>query len=419
MPHWPKPYGRKIEDFKLERIKALLEKLGNPQKKLAPVIHVAGTNGKGSTIAFLRAILESSGYKVHVYTSPHISKFNERIVLAGKDIDNDYLYQLCEETRVASGDLQVTFFEGTTAVAFLAFSRADADVVLVETGMGGRLDATNVIDKPIASVITPISYDHTEFLGETITQIAKEKAGIIKPNTPCIISWQLSEAKEILCNQCEKIGSTPFICGEYWNFAKSEEGFIYSDTKAIELPKPSLFGIHQIINASTAIATLRCIDQYKVSLDDIVYGIQNAKWPARMQQIKGGSLYALLPNQSELWLDAAHNPAGAEMLAATLSTMSKRPTFLINGRTRNRDMQSFLSHFLNKVEMVCCVSVESEPLSEKPEKIDAAAKALGMRSIVCTSLTEAIKTCVQNTSNPIRIVICGSLYLASDLMKIN
>lgn len=419
MPHWPKPYGKKIIDLRLERIKAILKNLGNPHNKLPPVIHVAGTNGKGSTIAFLKSILEASGLKVHVYTSPHIYRFNERIILAGQEINDSYLYELCEETRIATKDLQVTFFEGTTAVAFLAFSRVDADVVLIETGLGGRLDATNIIDNPIATIITPISYDHMEYLGTTLLEIANEKAGIIKRDSPCIISWQVNEVKAFLKKKCSEINSQPFVCTEDWHFEKSDEGFSYFDKVKIELPNPSLVGIHQIINASTAIATLQAQKHFKIAEQNIIYGITQAVWPARMQQIKSGRLYSMLPESCELWVDGAHNPAGAEMLAATLSTLEPKVTFMINGRTQNRDIESFLIYFTNSIKKLYCVPVQSEPLSEKPEVIHEVAKKLGIKSTICSSLLDGISCCIDNEKKPFRIIVCGSLYLASDLLAIN
>jgi dihydrofolate synthase/folylpolyglutamate synthase len=420
MPHWPKQFGANFIDLGLERIKNLLNRLGNPEKNIPPVIHVAGTNGKGSTIAFLKAIFNAAGYSVHQYTSPHLIRFNERIVISNNEITDEQLYEVIEECRLKSEDLNLTFFEATTAAAFLAFSKFSADVVLLETGLGGRYDATNVMENILMSIITPISLDHTEFLGETSLKIATEKAGIIKNNSHSIISWQEKEVLNYLIDECKKIGAKSFACQKDWSFEKTENGFKvidFSIGEEIDFPMPNLKGIHQIINASTAIcATQKLRKFFNITQEHLKQGITSACWPARMQKIQNGTLLSLLPKNSEVWLDGAHNTAGAEMIAATLTTFSKMPTFLINGMTRDRDIEGFLLPFMNVVEYVFAVPVEWEPKSENPNKIKISAEKLGMKSIECISLSEAIDLCaIKSQSKAIRIIICGSLYLAGDV----
>jgi dihydrofolate synthase/folylpolyglutamate synthase len=422
MPHWPKQFSTNFIDLGLKRIETLLNRLENPEKNIPPVIHVAGTNGKGSTIAFLKAIFNAAGYSVHQYTSPHLIRFNERIIISNNEISDEQLFEVIEECRLKSEGLNLTFFEATTAAAFLAFSRFSADVVLLETGLGGRYDATNVMENVLMSIITPISLDHTEFLGETSLKIASEKAGIIKTNSPCIISWQEKEVLNYLIDEVKKIGAKSFACQNDWSFEKTENGFKvidFSIGEEVDFPMPNLKGIHQIINASTAICATKKLNKFfNITHEHLKQGITDAYWPARMQKIQNGALISLLPKNSEVWLDGAHNTVGAEMIAATLTTFSQMPTFLINGMTRDRDIEGFLLPFKNAVEYVFAVPVEWEPKSENPKKIKSAAEKLGMKSYECNSLIEAINLCTAESNGmAIRIVICGSLYLAGDIEK--
>jgi dihydrofolate synthase/folylpolyglutamate synthase len=423
LPHWPIPHGSKPINLGLERVATLLAKLHNPEQKLPPVIHIAGTNGKGSTLAYLKAIFEAANYKVHRYISPHIARFNERIVLAGEEISDEFLYQVIEETRLAAGDLQTTFFEGSTAAAFLAFSKVKADVLLLETGLGGRLDATNVIEQPLLSIITPISDDHLEYLGSTIPQIASEKAGIIKPNVPCVVSWQLNDAMQVILNKCNELNSPAYAHGKSWNFEKIDNGFYFIDYKEgnkILFPQPSLYGIHQTLNASTAVAAIKQLPQFNISHEHICKGLTSTIWPARMECIKAGVLYEMLPAEWELWVDGAHNNGGAQMVAATIKSLwNDKPTYLINGRTGNRDIKSFLSYFKNLIKFVCAVKVKSEPLGELAINIANGAKDAGLLAYECDSIKDAIKLILSKEKTPSRILICGSLYLASDIALAN
>ena len=423
MPHWPKQFGRDYIDLGLTRIKSLLKNLDNPETKIPPVIHVAGTNGKGSTIAFLKSILNSAGYKVHQYTSPHLLNFNERIVISDNKISDTQLYEIIEECRLSAKGLDLTFFEATTAAAFLAFSKYPADIVLLETGLGGRYDATNVMENILMSIITPISRDHTEYIGDNLLDITSEKAGVIKNYSKCIIGWQESKVLNCLIDECKKIGAKSIACSRDWNFKKIEQGFQLLDLvndEIIDFPMPNLIGIHQIINASTAICAAKNIEgNFKISENHLKQGITSTYWPSRMEKIQNGTIASLLPKNSEIWLDGAHNEMGATMIAATLDTFSKIPTFLINGRTRNREIESFLLPFKDKVEYVLAVPVEWEPDSENPKKIYEAAQNIGIKSIECTSLKEALDLCGRlSNGNAIRIVICGSLYLTADIRNL-
>lgn len=425
MPHWPIPHVKNNIMLGLDRVSELLTRLGNPQNKLPPVIHVSGTNGKGSTIAYLKTIFEKAGYRVHRYVSPHIMRFNERIMLAGIEISDPQLYEFIEETRLAAEGLHMTFFEATTACALLAFSKVPADVLLLEVGMGGRLDATNVIDSPLLSIITSISYDHMEYLGDTIAKITSEKAGIIKPGHPCVSSWQMVDAMEVITNHCLKANSELFACGKDWNFEVNEEGFIYHDYKTelnLQLQKPSLIGLHQIINASTVVAacTRYLNKSFNISLDHIKHGLTSTTWPARMQKITAGILYEMLPEGFELWVDGAHNTGGAQMISATIANLWKdKPTYLINGRTGDRDIKGYLEYFKGIVEFVYGVRVVSEPKGETAENIVAGAKDAGLTAYACDSIKDAIRVILSNAKQPSRILVTGSLYLAADIQLAN
>ena len=427
MPHWPLRHQTIMQgvcgiDENLTRVKNALEKIGNPQYKLPPTIHVAGTNGKGSTIAFLKSIFISAGYKVHVYTSPHIMNYNERIVLANKEIKDDKLYSITEEVRIRLGDDPITFFEGATVVALLAFARNDADILLVETGMGGRLDATNVLDRIIASVITSISEDHTEYLGDTLGKIAHEKAGIIKPHSPCVISWQPKEALEVIINRCDRLKVDYYTHSINWDCRKTDKGFDFIDIQeniGFRMPQPSLEGPHQIINASTAVATLRCIEGYSISYENIVDGISNTYWSARMEKITNGVIHSIIPDQWEFWIDGAHNNAGARMLSEIIKNWADKPLYVIHGRTINRDIKTFLYPLKGYIKHLFAVKVRSEPLSEDPNKIVKIASSMGFKATASDSIIDAVYAIKAQENKETRILVCGSLYLAGDVKKAN
>ncbi|MBQ4875409.1 MAG: bifunctional folylpolyglutamate synthase/dihydrofolate synthase [Rickettsiaceae bacterium H1] len=421
MPHWPKPLGKRPIKYNLENVSKLLKRLDHPEKKIPPVIHVAGTNGKGSTIAFMKRVLIESGYKVHVYISPHLVYFNERITLANDCISSPYLYDILEECRYVSSDMEVTFFEGTTAAAFLAFSKVKADVVLIETGMGGRLDATNVIQKPLLTVITPISLDHQECLGNSIELIAAEKAGIIKRDSTCIISEQEELARKVLESYAIKRRSHVYRKGFEWNCMKQNNQMIFeSAQEEIELPLPSLEGEHQIINAGTAIAALTILAKkynYEIDYRDMVGGITDTKWPARLEKITSGKLADLLPEAFEIFFDGAHNIAGAKAIANWAKKQNKE-IYLIVGMTKDRDTQSFLMLLKPIIKFLFCVCVQSEPRSQTARSIHLSATKIGINAKECESLTSAFNE-IKNLAKEGIVLICGSLFLAGDVLKQN
>ncbi|MDA0939093.1 MAG: bifunctional folylpolyglutamate synthase/dihydrofolate synthase [Proteobacteria bacterium] len=428
MPHWPIPRYDKNINLGLDRIKELLNKLGNPHLKIPPVIHVAGTNGKGSTIAFLTSILQSAGYKIHRYTSPHLVRFNERIIISDTEITDNELYAIIEEVRYAAKDMDLTFFEGTTAAAFLAFSKKSADISLIEVGLGGRLDATNVIKNPILSIITPVSMDHMDYLGNNLSSIASEKAGIIKQKTPCVISWQYKESQEILLKICKKMNAETFVFGEHWNIEKTNQKdnsflIFQNENKNIKLPKPSLRGVYQILNAGTAIAASVVLQRsYDITNHDLARGISSAIWPARFEKINKGLLFDILPSNISFFMDGAHNIAGAEMLAASIKEISSKNDliYIINGRTEKRDIESFLQYFKGLAEMIIAIPIESEPLSEKAKNIHQTAQNMGFRADIANNIKDAVMKCILDARSRAAIIIaCGSLYIAGDIAKAN
>ncbi|NSM56202.1 bifunctional folylpolyglutamate synthase/dihydrofolate synthase [Wolbachia endosymbiont of Atemnus politus] len=420
MPHWPKPLGSRPKDFSLERVKSFLSKLGSPEKKMPPIIHIAGTNGKGSTLSFVRCVMQAAGYKVHAYTSPHLVNFNERIVVAGSYIDDDELYSLLEEYRTVVADQPITLFEATTVVAFLAFSRHKADVTLIEVGMGGRLDATNVIDNPILTIVTSIAFDHMEYLGPTVEIIAGEKAGIMKPNVPCVIAPQEKSIMSTLEFHAINKKSLLYRGGFEWNCSKQDSRMVFqSAIQSIKFPLPSLKGDHQIINAGNAIAACSILSGkcgFDIGEEDIASGLQHTYWPARLELIKEGNLISLLPKDWQLFLDGAHNNDGAKVLSEWVKDNFAEGIYIIFGVTRNRNVEEFLEHLKPYIRLLCAVCVKSEPKATNTELIRKGANNIGISTIECESISDAIlnhilKTPIQNVKT---ILICGSLFLARD-----
>ncbi len=424
MPHWPIPYSSLDNTQGPMRMRDLLNAVGNPQRRLPPVIHVTGTNGKGSVLAYLKSIFEHSGYIAHRYTSPHLVQFNERINLQGSDIDDRFLAECVEECRFATKDLPLTFFEGITTIAFLAFSRKPADVLLLEVGAGARLDATNSIENSLQSIIMPISFDHEQLLGDSLAKIAYEKSFVAKKGSECIISWQPDEIVDLIANECRNHGATTISCRKEWDFIVQETNFSLNIAEdIIEFPLPSLRGVHQIVNAATAAVAAFFLKKSfpKITINTIRLGLRKAVWPARMQHITRGMLYEMLPEEAELWLDGAHNPSGAQMMAASMLQLKpEKPLYIINGRTRDHDIVGFLQYFTKITKMVCGIRVVNEPLAEKAENIVAGAEALGMRAKQCSSLKDALESCLyDNNYKPCRILVLGSLYLAGDMLEAN
>ncbi len=423
MVHWPLPMERQLIKLGLERMQELLQHLGNPHDQMPPTIHIAGTNGKGSTIAFMKAILEASGLKVHVYTSPHLVRFNERIVLAGEQIADNYLYQLLEECRIIAEqhDMQVSFFEGITAAAFLAFARTKADILLLETGLGGRLDATNIISKPIITIITPISLDHVNILGNTLTKIAYEKACIMKPCTPCVVSMQEPESHVVIAKYADNVGAL-LVRLEY-DFGILFEGdqiYYKADDYKFKFPQLSLSGDHQYINAASAIAAIKLLKGVVIPDDVINYGLLHASWPGRLQQITYGKIHNLLLKNWEIWLDGAHNHGGAIVIAHWLKTKQDTPVYMIMGITKGRDIKNILRPFAGILTQVIGVTVQSEPLSYSGNVIVKHAQELGLNAIVKNDVEDAILYLKAHiTYNKVRIIITGSLFLIADALVYN
>ncbi|WP_065094497.1 MULTISPECIES: bifunctional folylpolyglutamate synthase/dihydrofolate synthase [unclassified Wolbachia] len=425
MPHWPKPLGSRPNDFSLDRIKGFLSKLDNPEKKVPPVIHISGTNGKGSTLAFIRYIMQAAGYKVHAYTSPHLVNFNERIVIAGSYIDDNELYSLLEECRAVIAEQPITLFEAATIAAFLAFSRHKADITLVEVGMGGRLDATNVIDNPILTIITSIALDHTEYLGPTVEIIADEKAGIMKPNVPCVIAPQEKSIVNTLEHHAINKKSSLYRGGLEWNCKKKNNKMVFqSAIQSIEFPLPSLKGDHQVINAGNAIAACSILSgkyEFDIGEEDITSGLQCTYWPARLEFIKEGNLIFLLPKDWQLFLDGAHNNDGARVLSQWVKDNFAEGIYMVFGVTRNRNVEEFLEHLKPYIKLLCAVCVKSEPKATNTNLIREKANNIGIKAVECESIGDAIsnhilKASIQNVKT---ILICGSLFLARDLSMEN
>ncbi len=424
IPHWPQiPLWKIPSKENLETTFKLLEELDDPHKKLPPTIHIAGTNGKGSTLAMLKSIFMQSGYSTHSYTSPHLLEFNERIELAGKHISDSHLRTILERTRTASEKLKImpSFFEGTTLAAFLAFSETPADILFLETGLGGRLDSTNVIDTPLLTIITTISLDHTESLGHTLKEIATEKAGIIKKNVPCIIGPQTQEVYDILIEKCDDVGA-PSFCYEYdFISEKTPDGFKYrSKNIDIDLPNPSLNGDHQILNASIAIAATTILNNnFKINTRQITQGLTTANWPGRLQLIKQERIANIVGDNIEIYIDGAHNEAGAICLSDWAKNNLSGPVYMILGMTNNRDATKFCKNFQNIVNYGIAVTVESEPSSYNAETLAQKAHLSGINFVKSNSLIEAIHS-INNDNAKISatIIITGSLFLMSDFFKI-
>lgn len=423
MPHFPMPPWHQYIKYDLENINKILAQLGNPHLKLPPIIHIAGTNGKGSSAAMLKSIFETAGYKVHLYTSPHLIEFNERIVLAGEKISDSYLFEVCEKTRLASAEVGVdpTFFEGTTAAAFLAFASTKADILILETGLGGRLDATNIVPKPLITLITPISYDHMDILGATLPLIASEKAGIIKTGVPCVISCQVDEVYETLLVKCRELNS-PSFCYEYdFGLQKTDNGFIYlSKNLQYEFLAPALLGDHQLINAASVIALIGLINtQFNINNASITKGLQNTIWPARIQKIDPKKYRRLTKDNIQIWVDGAHNSGGAQVLASWMKDNLDSPTYMILGMTKNRNVKEFCLHFSGLIIGGYGVKVLSEPLSYSAEIICQGMNEAGITSIIAESLEEAISEIRKlSHDDKVNIIITGSLFLASDFFKL-
>ena len=405
----------KIIDLSLERMHRLLPALGSPERRLPPVIHVAGTNGKGSTQAMIRAGLEAGGDRVHAYTSPHLARFHERIRLAGELISEPALIALLDECVAANGADEITFFEITTCAAFLAFARTKAEWTLLEVGLGGRVDSTNVVEKPVLTIITPVSLDHQQYLGETLAEIAFEKAGIIKRGVPVIVGPQEAAGLEVIERQAARLGAPVLAFGQHWMVWEERRRLIFQDENGLlDLPLPNLPGPHQVHNAGAALMALRHLGRDQAACEAAVTG---AVWPARMQRLRTGPLTASAPGV-ELWLDGGHNPAGGAAVAATLARMPVRDTYLICGMLNTKDVQGFMAPLAPQVKALWAVSIPGEKNTLPAEVTCSAAQAAGISAQVAASVAEALAEIAALTPQA-RVLICGSLYLAGSVLRQN
>ena len=405
----------KVIDLVLDRCERLLAALGNPERDLPPVIHIAGTNGKGSTQAMLRAGLEGVGKSVHAYTSPHLARFHERIRVAGALISEDYLTDVLDECYTANGGESITYFEITTCAAMLAFARTQADYTLLEVGLGGRVDATNVIDRPALTVITPVSIDHQQFLGDTLPEIAGEKAGIIKRGVPCIVGPQEDAALEVIEAKAARLGAPLFAYGQQWHVSTERDRLIYQDeTGLLDLPMPALLGAHQVQNAGAAIAGLRVLG---FGEDACAAAMTNAEWPARMQRLKSGVLVDSVP-ALELWLDGGHNASAALAIADLLGKLPKRETHLICGMLNTKDVSGYMRPLAEHVSTLSAVSIPGEANTLPSDVTAQAARDAGMQTIEAKSVEIALQEIAAKTPDA-RVLICGSLYLAGHVLRIN
>lgn len=412
----------KLIDLSLGRMQRLLDKMGNPERLLPPIIHVAGTNGKGSTIAFMRAMLEASRARVHVFTSPHLVRFHERIRLAGQLVAEEALIAACARVEAINGDDPITFFEITTAIAFDLFSATPADYLLLEVGLGGRLDSTNVIPAPLATIITPVSMDHREFLGETLALIAAEKAGILKRGAPLILADQNPEAAAVALKAAARLGITVLQGGQDFNAYEEQGRLIYQEEGVLlDLPLPRLAGRHQHGNAATAIAALRCVTDGKIPVAAIEAGLLGAEWPARLQRLTG-ALGKLAPRDAELWLDGGHNGDGARVLAEAMSAMeekSARPLILLIGMMARKDASEIITPFIGIAQEAYAIAFANAG-ARAPEDVAAIARGLGLPAVASGTVEESLRfLAARDWPVPPRILITGSLYLAGVVLRAN
>ncbi len=417
----------KLIDLSLDRMWRLLARLDHPERKLPPVIHIAGTNGKGSTIAFMRAILESAGQHAHVYTSPHLVRFNERFRLAaeggGKFVGDDELRATIEECERANGGEPITVFEITTAAGLLLFSRHPADVLLLEVGLGGRLDATNVVDAPLLSVITPLSLDHAEYLGDSLESVATEKAGILKRGVRAVIGPQLPEALSVIEHVAQRVRAPLLVAGEAWNISEEHRRLVYQDDDGLlDLPAPRLIGRHQFVNAGIAVAALRA-SGLKIPGEAYEAGLIKADWPARMQRLTQGRLVSLAPAGSEIWLDGGHNPDGGRAVSVALADLEERapkPLVMIVGMLGTKDFAGYLRSFTGLARTLYAVPVPDADRSLPPGKIADVANSIGIPAESASDVEAALSAVkALSLETPPRILIGGSLYLAGDVLRRN
>ncbi|HVJ54608.1 MAG TPA: folylpolyglutamate synthase/dihydrofolate synthase family protein [Aliidongia sp.] len=410
----------KAIDLSLGRILRLLRQLGDPHERLPPVVHVAGTNGKGSTIATLRACLEAANYRVHAFTSPHLVHFNERIRLAGHLIEEPALVALLEEVERVNAGEPITFFEITSAAAYLAFARAPADIVLLETGLGGRYDTTNLIAAPAAAAITPVSMDHMHYLGDTIAKIAGEKAGILKAGRPGVIGPQLPEAEAVIEAQAAELAAPLYRFGREWRAEPTGNGWRFEgESWRWDLPLSRLPGRHQIDNAGVALAVLERLDGFALTREQVAAGLASVEWPARLQHLTRGPLVEALPPGWELWLDGGHNRAGGEALAEHAKGWRDRPLYAVFGTLNTRSPADILEPLAPLLAGLQGVAIPGEANTNSAETVAEAGRALGIPSAPAASVDAAVAAIADGATGPARILVCGSLYLAGHVLAEN
>jgi dihydrofolate synthase / folylpolyglutamate synthase len=405
----------KVIDLTLDRVWRLLAAMDNPQDRLPPVIHVAGTNGKGSTQAMIRAGLEQGGSVVHAYTSPHLARFHERIRLAGDLISEPALTDVLDRCYAANGTDPITYFEITTVAALLAFAETPADYTLLEVGLGGRLDATNVVARPALTIITPVDMDHQQYLGDTLAAIAGEKAGIIKRGVPCVVGPQHPDGLAVIEAVAARQGAPLLAYGQHWHVSTERGRMIYQDERGLlDLPLPNLPGPHQVMNAGSAIAALRHLGRDD---DAALAAVTAAYWPARMQRLTHGAL-ADLAAPAELWLDGGHNPAAGLAIAATLRAQGTRPTHLICGMLNTKDIAGFLRPLADVAASLTAVSIPGEAATIPADATARYAADVGLPASTANSVRDAL-TAITAATPQARILICGSLYLAGHVLREN
>ena len=407
-------------DLSLNRLHRLLAALGNPERRLPPVIHVAGTNGKGSTLAFQRAMLEATGRKVHAYTSPHLVRFNERIMLAGSEIADNHLADVLDRCEAANGEAPITFFEVTTAAAFLAFAETPADILLLEVGLGGRLDATNVVDAPQVTAITRVSTDHTEFLGNTLAEIAGEKAGIAKPGVPLVVGPQVDPiVVDTICARAGDVGAQVHVAGRDWTIEPQSNGFAaHLGARTVTCPWPGLPGAHQIDNAATAVASLGFVLS-DAELAGAAPSIASARWPARLQRLTAGPLVEVASQGTAVWLDGGHNDSAGAALGTWLAEYPERPVAVIAGMLSTKDPSAFLRPLAAHAERLIAVPVRDSEAGIAPEALARVADAIGFERVETAPSAQDAARRVGTLEPPAMVLICGSLYLAGEVLEEN
>ncbi|MDP1739211.1 MAG: folylpolyglutamate synthase/dihydrofolate synthase family protein [Caulobacter sp.] len=413
----------KLIDLSLGRMHRLCAALDNPQRRLPPVVHVAGTNGKGSTVAFLRAIAEAAGLRVHVFTSPHLVRFAERVRLAGALITEDHLADVLERVQRANAGEAITFFEITAAAAFQAFSEVEADLCLLEVGLGGSLDATNVVERPAVSVIAPVDHDHREFLGDSVAGIAGEKAGIIKRGAPAVTGRQSEEAFAVIEARARALGAPLLAMGtDFDAWAERGRMVVQTTERLLDLPLPSLIGPHQIDNAALAVVAALQLREARIDEPAIAAGVATAVWPARFQRLTKGPLgERARAAGADLWLDGGHNPHAARALARTVGDMAARdgrPVALICGLLANKDIDGYFAAFTQLGPRIVAVPFEADAACP-PERLVEAAGRAGLQAAMSGSAAEALETVLAGDAPPPHVVICGSLYLAGEVLAMS